>query len=298
MKRRELIWVWIALGACGWPAGCATVPAAAPQCLLQARQSLQAAGNAQADVLAPADFSAARRALQEAESAWAAEKPMTAVEALSFEAQSFADIARTDALRRRAERALEDLTARLAREQEASKEQAEAFQARESGKTASLTPPPPPPAQPAAGTDRRLDEALLGQAKKIKDAEVRLTPRGVVVTLPSGPIFAPNSSQLQTAARPVLDMMADLLRQNPGTHAVIEGYTEHTGDALADNTLSQAQAESVLNYLQQKGVTFDNLQAVGRGGSRPGARPEQTPDRRTNNRLEFFLETGKGAAQP
>jgi outer membrane protein OmpA-like peptidoglycan-associated protein len=159
-------------------------------------------------------------------------------------------------------------------------------------------------AQSAKEAEARLRAAaereteMLRRAQKIKDAKVSQEARGLVINLSGKILFDSGSSRLQPGALSPLDQVASILKDYPDYRVKIEGHTDSTGDLLANNLLSQARAESVSNYLNQKGVALDNLQVVGLGSSRPIASNATSAGKQQNRRVEIILErkTEKAAA--
>ena len=78
-------------------------------------------------------------------------------------------------------------------------------------------------------------------------------------------LFDFDKSTLRNEAFPVLDKIAAWLNDNPERTALIDGYTDYRGTDAYNLRLSQRRADSVLNYLVQKGVDKARLTAVGHG---------------------------------
>ena len=69
---------------------------------------------------------------------------------------------------------------------------------------------------------------------------------------------------------------------------VVEGHSDSTGAALKNKRISQKRAESVKEYLVNKGVDPNKVSAVGYGEERLAISPEKTAaDREANRRVEF-----------
>jgi OmpA-OmpF porin, OOP family len=109
------------------------------------------------------------------------------------------------------------------------------------------TPPPPPPPAPAA--DAGLQE-------------------GGVVTL-TGVTFMHDSARLTGNSSTVLDDMAAGLKEHPHMRVEVQGHTDSTGTATYNEQLSQRRAESVRQYLIDKGVSPSQVVAHGYGESQP-----------------------------
>ncbi len=302
MMRRVLLAGGLALmlGA----AGCATVPTMVPQALLDARTALQMAQKDHADLLVPEDFQLARRQLDKAESAFSAEQSLSTIEDLCFEAQADAQIAQANARRRQAEQEYEHVQQALITQQTVlmalmQKNQALNSTMKDLQKAQQerlLADQKAAEAQAAKVEEARLRAAaereaeMLRKAQKIKDAQVTRESRGLVINLSGKVLFDSGSSRLQQGALSQLDQVALLIKEYSDYKVKIEGHTDSTGDLLSNNTLSQARAESVLNYLNQKGISLDNLQAVGMGPSRPIASNTSATGRQLNRRVEIILE--------
>ena len=294
---------WLVLLAAAL-AGCATVPAMVPQSLLDARTALQLAQKDHADLLVPEDFQAARHELDKAESAFSAEHSLATVEDLAFEAMADAQIAQANARRRSAEAENESVQQALATQQAmlialmqknqvlnavAQKlQQSQADKAAADQKAAAAQTAKEEETRLRAAAEREAE--MLRKAQAIKNAEVKREARGLVINLSGKVLFDSGSSRLQSGALSQLDQVAALVKDYPDYRVKIEGHTDSTGDLLANNTLSQARAESVLNYLNQKGISLDNLQSVGLGPSRPLVSNSTPANRQLNRRVEIILE--------
>ena len=80
-----------------------------------------------------------------------------------------------------------------------------------------------------------------------------------------------------------LDKLADLLKKNPTVKIEISGHTDNKGDKKYNLALSQKRAESVVNYLVQKGIAAARLVAKGYGDTMPIA-PNDTEENKAKNR--------------
>ncbi|MFA4875617.1 MAG: OmpA family protein [bacterium] len=89
---------------------------------------------------------------------------------------------------------------------------------------------------------------------------------------------------------PILDDVAYLLQKNPQIRLVrVEGHTDWIGSDAYNQKLSEARANAVRNYLVQKGIEPDRLQAVGYGEQRPIADNNTVMGRARNRRTEFTV---------
>ncbi|HQR18968.1 MAG TPA: OmpA family protein, partial [Gemmatimonadales bacterium] len=99
-----------------------------------------------------------------------------------------------------------------------------------------------------------------------------------------GVTFATNSSALDPTSTGILDRVANAVQYNPsGYRLEVAGYTDNTGSRAHNMKLSQARAESVMNYLISKGVPASMLTAKGYGPDFP-VDTNATAAGRANNR--------------
>ena len=83
---------------------------------------------------------------------------------------------------------------------------------------------------------------------------------------------------------------AGAFKQLPqGTVVEIAGYTDNTGDAQANVTLSQQRADAVRNALIKAGVSPDMLVAKGYGSANPVASNDSPEGRLYNRRIEYRI---------
>ncbi len=78
-----------------------------------------------------------------------------------------------------------------------------------------------------------------------------------------------NSARLQETSKPLLSSLADAM----GSERIktlrfkVEGHTDAVGKASYNQQLSEKRAQSVLEFLSNKGVEKDRLMAEGKGAS-------------------------------
>ena len=75
-----------------------------------------------------------------------------------------------------------------------------------------------------------------------------------------------NLSKESTAA---LDMLADIMNDNPNIVIELLAHTDSRGSDQSNMTLSQRRAQAVVDYLTVKGIDQERMQAKGLGESRP-----------------------------
>ncbi len=112
-----------------------------------------------------------------------------------------------------------------------------------------------------------------------REGETALVLRGVT--------FETGSARLTSAARVVLNPVAESLRANPDVRIEISGHTDATGSLSTNMRLSQQRAEAVRDYLVLRGVWADRLEARGRGPDSPIASNSTPEGRAMNRRVEL-----------
>jgi len=285
-------------------AGCATVPAVVPQSVIDTRAALELAKKANADLVVPDEYQAARRRLDQLEASVSAEQSSATIEDMALEARTAAEVAEAHARVIIAEREYAAVQQELIGQQamlvaliqkeaalKAAMKQLEQSQADKSAAEARAAEEARRAEEEKKLRDQAEREAeMLRKAQQIKNAQVKMESRGLVINLSGKLLFDTGSSKLQPGAMTQLNQVAELLTEFPDYRVRIEGHTDSTGDLLTNNTLSQARAESVLTYLTGKGVSLDLLTAVGLGPNRPLATNKTAEGRQLNRRVEIIFE--------
>ena len=86
-----------------------------------------------------------------------------------------------------------------------------------------------------------------------------------------------------------LQYLEYLMKDNPGIKVEISGYTDSTGDAAYNKTLSQRRAEAVKDYLVEHGIDAFRVKATGHGVENPIGDNSTRIGRRLNRRTEFRI---------
>ena len=88
---------------------------------------------------------------------------------------------------------------------------------------------------------------------------------------------------------PLLNQVAQVLKDYPAMKIAIEGNTDSVGAETMNMKLSQARAEEVRAYLVKRGIAEERLEAVGLGPTRPIASNKTESGRAQNRRTEFRI---------
>jgi outer membrane protein OmpA-like peptidoglycan-associated protein len=102
--------------------------------------------------------------------------------------------------------------------------------------------------------------------------------------------FPSGSSEVPAKMDELLQNAAEDLKKLPAGHVLeIAGYTDNTGNAADNITLSQARAEAVRNAFIKYGVNPDTLVAKGYGSADPIATNDTVQGRVKNRRIEYHV---------
>jgi outer membrane protein OmpA-like peptidoglycan-associated protein len=95
------------------------------------------------------------------------------------------------------------------------------------------------------------------------------------------------TAQLSPEAEPAILEMVKLLTDNSALKVYIVGHTDWVGDAAANQDLSAARAQAVVNALVQAGIDKGRLGAAGMGLFAPRASNATEAGRALNRRVEL-----------
>lgn len=101
--------------------------------------------------------------------------------------------------------------------------------------------------------------------------------------------FKFNKSTIMPASYPLLDEVAQVLRENPNIHIRIEGHTDDKGSNKSNLKLSKNRAASVRKYLEDKGIDPSRMESEGYGEERPIEDNKTDAGRAANRRVEIHI---------
>jgi len=239
-----------------------------------ARRSIQASNEA---IRTSTSILAERKAAEEA----AARKAK--LDQLSSDAsQAQAEAVQAQAEARTAQEAAETAMAELARQRAQMSQSLAAMRAEKASLAADLEAM----RQEKLGLRSRLEEALS------KVASTQSSARGYIVNLPDI-LFDVNQATLKSEAKVALAKLSGILLVMPELNLRVEGHTDSTGTMEHNQKLSEARAQSVVDFVTQQGVEPSRLTAVGYGWTRPLADNATAEGRRKNRRVEIVVAEGQ-----
>ena len=103
---------------------------------------------------------------------------------------------------------------------------------------------------------------------KIYKYDIDLLPTETAIML-RNIYFDEGSYKLPEGAKPELNRLLRILKDNPTMKIEIVAHSDDKGDETENLVLSQKRAEAVMNYLIKNGIPQGNLSSKGYGGSKP-----------------------------
>lgn len=99
-----------------------------------------------------------------------------------------------------------------------------------------------------------------------------------------------NSAEILDTSFPELDSLVKLLKDHPKMNIAIHGHTDNQGTIEYNQSLSEARANAVHDYLIQKGINESRLDYKGFGEEIPVASNDTELGKSRNRRVEFLVK--------
>lgn len=132
----------------------------------------------------------------------------------------------------------------------------------------------------------RLDK----QAKELeKIAETKRTEQGIVTKLKSDILFETGKADLKPVAGDNIAKMSAILKKYPENVLTIKGYTDSTGSAEINKTLSEKRANAVRQQIIAGGVPAETVTVIGMGPENPIGDNKTAAGRAQNRRVEIEI---------
>jgi outer membrane protein OmpA-like peptidoglycan-associated protein len=132
---------------------------------------------------------------------------------------------------------------------------------------------------------RALEQATQGTGMEVS----RTTDNQLKLNVPADVSFDVGRADIKPQLRQVLDQFAQGLQNQPTSVVRIIGHADATGSDEANNYLSAQRAQSVRNFLVDRGVNGNRVETAGRGSREPVATNDTAEGRARNRRVEIFL---------
>jgi outer membrane protein OmpA-like peptidoglycan-associated protein len=121
--------------------------------------------------------------------------------------------------------------------------------------------------------------------KKIMLSQLRVGEKMLL----SNVFYEVDSWQLKKESIAELNKLSDLLKDNKELKVEIGGYTDATGSAEHNLSLSEKRALSVVEFLVANGISSERLKFKGYGNTDPVADNVTSEGRRLNRRTEVTI---------
>jgi len=243
--------------------------------------------------------STAKQAVQFAEDARAFAAERQDQERIAAEKQAAADKARAEA----EAKAAAEAAAAKAKADEAAKRQAEIAAAKQAQMQAEADAAALK-AKMEADALKTKEDAAKAEAERARQAAADLraqlleqfnkvlpttdTPRGLQVNM-GDVLFDTGKYNLRMPAQLGLAKLSGIVLSHPGLKLAVEGYTDTTGTAAFNQTLSEQRANTVRDYLIQQGLDAGSITAQGFGPADPVASNDTPQGRQQNRRVEIII---------
>lgn len=106
-------------------------------------------------------------------------------------------------------------------------------------------------------------------------------------------IFQVGKSKISEESYSELNVLNNILKQNPNMVIQLEGHTDYVGDAKENMRLSQARVDAVKNHLVDLGITKNRIKTKAFGGTVPLSREDTPEGHRMNRRVELRILENK-----
>ncbi len=121
-----------------------------------------------------------------------------------------------------------------------------------------------------------------------KDIELKPIEKGAKIVI-NNIFFETGKATLSPKSNVELEKAYELLKANPTMVIEVGGHTDNVGDDASNMKLSHDRAKSVRDYLVNRGIASNRVQAKGYGESNPVATNDTDEGRQANRRTEFII---------
>ncbi|MFH1760112.1 MAG: flagellar motor protein MotB [bacterium] len=158
---------------------------------------------------------------------------------------------------------------------------------------------------PKLGGDEQRKKMAAQAAKKIRQkvqergmndaVKVKVTDTGIAVKISDPVLFDVGNAQIKSSFTPVLNTLAEVVKEQPEAEIRVEGHTDNTPintpQFPSNWELSAARAMEVVKLLAFKyGVNPSRLSGVGYGEYRPVEKNSTAENKKKNRRIEVYIE--------
>jgi len=99
--------------------------------------------------------------------------------------------------------------------------------------------------------------------------------------------FDVNKSTIKPESMGTINYVVKMMTEHPELNFSVEGHTDSDGEDAANQKLSEARAQSVLNEMTKLGISASRLTSKGHGETKPMAGNDTPEGKAQNRRVEF-----------
>jgi outer membrane protein OmpA-like peptidoglycan-associated protein len=99
-------------------------------------------------------------------------------------------------------------------------------------------------------------------------------------------LFDPSSSAIAPIAKPELQLLYDILRENPGISIRLEGHTDNVAQSKSSMSLARRRIKAVKKFLESKGIDGSRIELKAFGGGNPLFKNGTLESHQANRRVE------------
>jgi outer membrane protein OmpA-like peptidoglycan-associated protein len=142
-----------------------------------------------------------------------------------------------------------------------------------------------------AAVGNYMDRQEAELRRQLRGSGVGVTRRGdeIILNMPGDVTFDFDSAALKPAFFDVLDSVALVLEEYERTVLIVDGHTDAIGSAEYNHDLSLQRANTVADYLVNRGIRPVRIEAYGYGEQYPVATNRTDAGRSQNRRVELTL---------
>lgn len=131
-----------------------------------------------------------------------------------------------------------------------------------------------------------LEEIIIFNQKGVT---IRKEGNNLVLSMPEAILFDFNEFYVKNDVKGSLNTLAKALKENNDIKIKINGHTDIIGTDQYNLRLSVKRANSIKDYLANKGVNRNNISIEGYGKQDPVANNDTATGRAQNRRVEFII---------
>ena len=139
-------------------------------------------------------------------------------------------------------------------------------------------------------TEKPLEDIIVFNEEGVV---IRKDGNNLVLSMPVEILFDFDSSKVKEGVKESLNTLGKALAENKDIKLKIDGHTDYVGTEQYNLNLSLKRANSIKNYLIEKGVSANNISIEGYGKQNPVANNSTKAGRAKNRRVEFIISRDK-----